>query len=115
MASIGTLGGLFIVAVILWDAFETIILPRRVTRRFRLVRTFYRSTWIPWRAAALRMRSTKRRDAFLSYYGPLSLLTLFAVWFVGLIFGFAVLHWGIGSALNPTPNETASFKTDLYI
>ncbi len=26
----------------LWDAFETIILPRRVTRQYRLVRLFYR-------------------------------------------------------------------------
>lgn len=115
MEALGTLGGLLILAVILWDAFETIILPRRVTRRFRLARTFYRSTWIPWRAVARRMRSAKRRDAFLAYYGPLSLLTLFAVWFVGLIFGFAVLHWGIGSAIKATPNETASFKTDLYL
>jgi hypothetical protein len=35
MAALGTIGGLLILAVILWDAFETIILPRRVTRRFR--------------------------------------------------------------------------------
>ena len=34
--------GLCIIAVILLEAFETIILPRRVSRRFRLTRAFYR-------------------------------------------------------------------------
>lgn len=115
MRALGTLGGLLIICMILWDAFETVILPRRVTRRIRLASTFYRATWPPWRAVALRMRSTKRREAYLSYYGPLSLLALFAVWFVGMVFGFALLHWGIGSALNAGPNQTSSFETDLYM
>jgi hypothetical protein len=43
------------------------------------------------------------------------LLTLFAVWFVSLVFGFALLHWGVGSALNAGPSQTASFETDLYM
>jgi hypothetical protein len=115
MRVLGTLGGLLIIFMILWDAFETVILPRRVTRRIRLTSTFYRATWVPWRAAAQRMRRTKRREAFLSYYGPLSLLALFIVWFVGLVFGFALLHWGIGSALNAGPNQPPSFETDLYM
>jgi len=115
MGALGTLGGLLILCTILWDAFETVILPRRVTRRIRLASTFYRSTWLPWRAVARRIGSTKRREAYLSYYGPLSLLALFAVWFVSLVFAFALLHWGIGSALNARPNETPSFETDLYM
>jgi hypothetical protein len=31
-------------SVALWDAFEVIISPRRVTRPFRLARGFYRSS-----------------------------------------------------------------------
>src|SRR6516165_8956615 len=115
MRALGTLIGSLILCTILWDAFETVILPRRVTRRIRLASTFFRATWFPWRAAALRMRSTKRREAYFSYYGPLSLLALFVVWFVGLVFAFALVHWGIGSALNSGPNETPSFETDLYM
>lgn len=114
MATLATIGGLFILAAILWDTFETIILPRRVTRRIRLARAFYRFTWIPWRAVARRMRSAKRRDSVLSYYGPLSLLALIGVWALGLIFGFALLQWGAGSAINPAPKEFATFWTDLY-
>src|SRR5689334_2565914 len=106
--------GLLLMTAILWDAFETIILPRRVTRLFRLARMFYRGTWRPWRAAALRVRSAKRRDAFLSFYGPLSLLVLFAVWALGLIFSFATLYWAI-AWISGVPKPLASFRADLYM
>jgi hypothetical protein len=84
--------GSIIIAVVLWEAFETIILPRRVRRRLRLTVLIYRSTWIPWRTLARRIPK-RRRETFLSYFGPLSLLFLFAVWAVGIIFGFALLYY----------------------
>jgi hypothetical protein len=31
------IGGIFLIAITLWDAFETIILSRRVSRKIRLV------------------------------------------------------------------------------
>ena len=37
--------GIAIFLVVVWDAFESIILPRRVTRKFRLTRLFYNVTW----------------------------------------------------------------------
>ena len=43
-------GGLALAIVILIDAFEAIILPRRVTRRIRVTRLFYRTTWAFWKA-----------------------------------------------------------------
>ena len=41
--SMAVVGGL-LVALILWETFETIVLPRRVVREFRLTRLFYRCT-----------------------------------------------------------------------
>jgi len=114
MRSITTIVGIFLILVILWDGFETIILPRRVTRRFRLARFFYRCTWIPWSAVARRMRAGKRRESYLSIYGPFSLLLLFVTWAGGLIFGFALLHWAAGSA-QVSYRDTTSFWTDLYM
>lgn len=108
--------GVAVIAVILWDVFETIILPRRVTRRFRLARAFYRWTWRPWRAIACALSRRKNlRESFLSYYGPLSLLMLFVVWAVALIFGFAILHYSAGSAINLAPNQHRGFWSDLYL
>ncbi len=106
--------GLLLLFVVLWDAFETIVLPRRVTRKFRLTRLFYRSTWTPWRAFARLLPGRKLRESYVSFFGPLSLLLLLTVWAAGLVVSFGLLHWALGSAIQ-TPGEAASFTTDLYL
>ena len=109
--------GFALVALTLWDVFETIILPRRVTRQFRLARMFYRSTWRPWSRIARLIPNRNYRESFLSFYGPLSLLGLFAFWAVSLMFAFACLHYGNGSALNAGGNSSVppNFWTDVYM
>ncbi len=112
-----TLAGILSVAlilIVLWDAFETIILPRRVTRRVRLTSGFYRLTWRPWSAIARRIRRPRRREAVLSYYGPLSVLFLLTVWAAGMIFAFAGLHWALETRL-VAADKTADFWTYLYM
>ena len=65
----------------MWDAFEALVLPRRVTRRLRPTRLFYRVTWQAWSAVARRMRDGGRRETYLSFFGPLSLIVLLgALW-----------------------------------
>jgi hypothetical protein len=88
-----TATGLLLIIATLWEAFETIILPRRVTRRFRFTRVYFRTSWFPWRGVARRIRSPRRREGFLSVYGPLSILVLFALWATLLIFGFGLLTY----------------------
>ena len=105
--------GVVLIVVVLWDVFETIVLPRRVTRRFRLTRAFYRSMWSPWSTIARRVRKSKKRETFLSVFGPLSLLMLLVFWAASLVFGFALLHWSFGSHIY-TANGPAGFFTDLY-
>ncbi len=108
----------FLIAVVLVDAFEAMIFPRRVNHAFRPARLFYQVTWRLWRWCACLLRSPRRQQTFLSVFGPLSLLALFVVWAVGLIFGFALLHWSLGTPLhdqNQVPGETqANFETFLY-
>jgi Ion channel len=91
--------GVLLILVVLWETFETIVLPRRVTRQFRLTRLFYRSTWRPWAALAAMRSSKKKGDSMLSYYGPLSLLLLLALWAVTLVLGFGLLHYGLQDKL----------------
>src|SRR5580700_4645194 len=88
--------GFVILWAILLDAFETVVLPRRVLRNFKLTAYFYRRTWIPWRRLAGHIRKTSRQQNFLGYFGPLSLILLLIFWAAGLIFGFALLQYGIG-------------------
>src|SRR5881628_1596683 len=103
-----------LIAVILWDAFQTIILYRRVSRKFRLTRAFYRLLWTPWRAAARRIPQGNRRENVLMVFGPFSLLLLIALWALGLIGSFALLHWGLGSQLTG-PDGRSGFGVDLYM
>src|ERR1700674_1707352 len=110
---LGTLASLALIFFLLMDSFETTILPRRVTHGFRFARLFYRSTWSLWRALALRIPAGPLREAFLSWFGPLSLLALLTSWVVGLIVGFALLHWSLGTAIT-APEGTANFSTYLY-
>src|SRR6059036_668682 len=90
--------GAALLATVLWDAFETIILPRRVSGRFRLTKLFYRATWRPWRAVAP-LLPRRPGDAFLGFYGPLSLPLLLALWAAGIVLAFGLLQWAAGSAL----------------
>jgi hypothetical protein len=106
--------GAVLVLWVLWEGFETIILPRRVTRRFQLTRLFYRRTWIPWVRMVGAIVPPRLRETWLSVFGPLSLLLLMIIWVFGLILGFALIHWSIGPALL-TRAGIAQFFTDLYL
>jgi Ion channel len=107
--------GLILLLITLWDAFETIILPRRVTRRFRLARLYYRTAWVVWARFYRLIRSKKLRETHLSYFGPLSLLWLFALWASSLILAFSILHWAAGSAISDGTGQPSTFGTDLYM
>src|SRR5437667_4930914 len=93
-----------LIGIVLWDAFEVIVLPRRVTRRWRLSRLFYRLTWRPWAAVARRVASHARRESFLGFYGPLSLVFLLVLWAASLVLGFGLLQWSLVTTIH-TPEE----------
>jgi hypothetical protein len=114
MRVLAGLAGIVVILVILWDAFETIILPRRVTRRFRLTRLFYHYTWLPLSRLLYAIASETRTENLLSFYGPISLILLLIIWAGGLIFGFGLLQYAAGSAPHIT-QATPGLATDLYL
>src|ERR1700675_3490363 len=107
------ISGGVIISVVLLDAFETVVLPRRVTRHFKLTAWFYRRTWIPWTRIASRIRTPARQQSFLGYFGPLSLILLLEFWAAGLILGFALLQYGLGGH-EQLSNEPITFARILY-
>ena len=72
------LGALFFLVVLL-DAFQTIILPRRPVGRLRITRLFFLATWTPFACVAAHL-PRKLRDQAFSTYGPLALLLLIGLW-----------------------------------
>src|ERR1700738_3940960 len=107
------ISGGVIIGVVLLDAFETVVLPRRVTRHFKLTAWFYRRTWIPWIKIARHIKTPSRQQAFLGYFGPLSLILLLACGAWGLFLGFALLQFGTGGH-EQLGNEPITFGRILY-
>lgn len=114
MPLLALLFNLLLIAIVLWDAFETLVLPRTVSRRLRLTRLYFRATWSVWARAAALFRAERHRERFLAVFGPLSLLGLAEVWALGLVIAFAGLQWSTGSNLRPVTGG-GRFIDDLYM
>jgi hypothetical protein len=114
MLTFATIAGIVAILAVLLDAFETVVLPRRVRRKFRITVWFYRNTWKPWHKITSLIKSPGRRENFLGYFGPLSLLFLLGLWASGLIFGFALLQYGAGEHVQLS-NEPVTFGHVIYL
>jgi hypothetical protein len=112
-----TLLSIALIVAILVEGFETVVQPRRVTRRYRISQLNHRAFWALWRWIAAAMGQTRRRAAFLSAFGPLSLLGTFVIWVTGLVFGFALLHWSLRDPvlINVGTGQPVAFRTCLYL
>lgn len=108
---LSTLLGIALILLALYDAFETLVLPRRVTRRFRIARNYFQASWSAWRRLCDWIPPGRTRESALSVFGPLSLFGLFICWIVIIINGFALLHW-LGNTLTPPSNR--EFRQCLY-
>jgi hypothetical protein len=100
-----------LIALTLQDAFEVVLLPRRVSRRFRFTSGFFRAGWRLWRMLARATPSGAAREGFLSIFGPLAMLLLFVAWAGALIFGFGLLQWSSAHGAG----RSVSLARDLYL
>ena len=100
--------------LVLWEIFETIVLPRKIDRKFRVTRYYYLASWAAYCFFSDRVVHPKRRSAFLSIFGPLSLLGLFFLWEISLIFVFALMNWSAHSLFKLPEGESLNFLVELY-
>src|SRR6266487_4455707 len=114
MILLAVIFGIVLIVLVALDAFETIILPRRVTRRIRLARLFYSLSQLGWKSISHLIRSSAMRESFRGYVGPLTLLALLVFWAVLFVIGFGLLLWGLALPLN-APDKAISFFTYLYL
>lgn len=106
--------GVAVIVIVLVDAFETIILPRRVNRRIRFSRLFYRIFWRIWKKGKKLYKSGNDTKAYLGVFGPLSLIILLSIWAIALIFGFALINFGVQTDI-ASPHGARDFITYLYL
>ncbi|MFZ3116153.1 MAG: potassium channel family protein [Syntrophales bacterium] len=110
--------GAALIMVTLWEGFETIILPRRVTRELHLSRLFFLLCWQIWKATGRTLLVPRRiKETWLSLFGPLFILIMLFVWVSSLVFGFALLHWAVAllADIKMTTGAGESFLTFLYL
>lgn len=116
MGALEIVAGVVVVVVVAWDAFVTMLLPRRVTRRLRLSTFLLEGLWRGWTAVGRRLVRIGSRagETYLSTYAMLALLMLFALWAAAVVTGFALVDLGLGSAYSHLPN-LSGFAEDLYV
>lgn len=117
METPAVIAGAILLLVVLWDAFETMVLPRSMGNGLRLTRFFFRGTWLVWRFLATRLSyQNPVRQAMLGVYGPLSLILLITLWSNLLILGFGLLLFGVGSSeATRLGVEAGGFGDYLYL
>ena len=114
MRVLAFIAGFVCLYVVLLDAFQTIILPRRASGRFRLTRLFYILTWRPWVFCTRWLQDGRKKDFCYSYYGPMSLIFLLVLWAGMMVIGFGLIFFGLGSPFHDTAMGTG-FRSDLYV
>jgi hypothetical protein len=114
MRVVALIAGFACLFIVLVDAFQTIIVPRRASGHIQLTRLFYAITWGPWAWLANRLTAKGRREAFFSYYGPLSLILLLVVWAAGMVAGFAMIFYASGNPFADAGGPP-SFRSDIYV
>jgi hypothetical protein len=92
--------GFLLLATIVADAIQTVIVARHARKVPLITRLLCRSTWMPFAAVGRFIRSESRRENYLGLYGPLSLLMLLGFWAISLIVAFAILQWSAEADLD---------------
>jgi hypothetical protein len=103
--------GLALLAIVVADAFQTVIVARQGQNLPVITRLFLRLSWAPTAAAARLVKSDSRREKYLGMYGPLTLLLLLGFWALGMILAFAILQWSANLQLD---GSLSSFSDDIY-
>ncbi len=95
--------GLLFVAAVLWDVFQSVVVPRPSPGRFRIARNLTRLSWRMTRAVALRSSNPGRREGILGVFAPAMVIVMLVVWVLTLLLGFGLLVHALHGQLRPEP------------
>jgi hypothetical protein len=96
--------GLFLLALALWDIFETVVVPRPTPGWFRIGRYIVRGSWRALRA--LRDgRPGRSYDRVLGLFAPAATIVLLLAWLTALIVGYGLIMYALRDELRPVPPD----------
>src|SRR5450759_399332 len=102
--------GTLLLVLVIWDLFETIVVPRPTPDRFRIARYVVRLSWRVVRAIG-RERNGKTHDRLLGLFAPAMTLALLVSWLAALVLGYGLMLFALRDQLSPRP---ADLGTTLY-
>ncbi|HET9782477.1 MAG TPA: potassium channel family protein [Candidatus Dormibacteraeota bacterium] len=104
--------GVAILGITFYDLFQSVVLPRPSIRKVQLARTVVRPLWRVWKWVMNRGSQIDRSERRLASFAPIALLTLFLIWGLALITGYALLIDGMADQLRPVPGN---FLESFYV
>ena len=96
--------GLVLIGLVLWDVFQTIVVPRPTPGWFRIGRYVIRGAWRLMRAT-VGSQTGQTRDRLLGLFAPAATIILLVAWLAGLIVGYGLVLYAVRSQLQPVPTE----------
>lgn len=99
--------GAALLAFVLWDIFQSVVVPRPTPGRLRIARYVIPPTWRLWRWLGLRTRTGLARDWLLGLYAPGAAILLFGMWILVIVFADGLMLWALRGEISPSPGSFA--------
>jgi hypothetical protein len=97
--------GTILVVLVIWDLFQTIVVPRpSAGAAFKISRYLIRGSWRATRAVG-RGDPDGAHDTLLGLFAPFATLILLVVWLGTLILGYGLILFAIRDQLTPSPHD----------
>jgi hypothetical protein len=105
--------GFSIVAILLADIFQAVLVPRFTPASLRLAPLLIgRMIWPVCRRLALLMKNESVQDYYLGAFAPMAFVMIFLTWMVAMTLAFGLIIHGLGSEFHPRIHE---FHTAFYL
>lgn len=95
------IAGAVLLGVVLWDIFQSIVVPRPTPGRIRISRYVVPLAWRAWRALGLRKGAAGARDSFLGLFAPGATVLLFAMWLALIVVADGLLLFALRGEIRP--------------
>src|SRR5438132_208009 len=97
--------GVLVIALVLFDVFQAVIVPRPSTSGIGLARYIVATTWRLWRRYGESLAQANKRERRLGAYAPFILVFLLFFWGATLIVGYGLVLDGLREQVSPPPED----------